>query len=200
MTITRALAEIKLIEAKLQNFKPIVDVKIGSKLSINPHLTEDELISVTKSHVQSIIDLYDRRCKIKKAIAEANTKETVTIKHKTMTLIEAIDYKSSSSLLKNQYENWKKQFNTCSNIIEKNDMKIEQEVSAKVESSYGSNQQTSKSIVSDLTEQYKQIFGSKLISSFSVKEVDKLIEDLDEIISEIDMCLSEKNASCNIEI
>lgn len=200
ISITRALAEVKLIESKLQKSINICDVEIANKLYINPHLNTDELVKSAKANIQSVKDLYDRRTQIKKSIAKANVDNTITVNGTQMSLIEAIDFKNSHKLLLSQYNNWLTQFITAQKKVDDIDDKIETEVSNKVEASYGSNQQTSKNIVNELTEQYKKLWGANIVSGINKLELESMIQQLTQTVSEIDMCLSEANASIVIDI
>lgn len=200
ISITRALAEVKLIESKLNKQQIICDVEIGSRLSINPQMSKTEVEASSKASMDHIADLFKRRSAIKKAIAKANIETDVTVKGETMSLIEAIDYKASAVILLRQYQNFLEQFNKAQTIIDNAERKIETEVSNKVDASYGSNQQTGKTLVLELTEQYKKIFGGTLISATTKQNVENLISDIQEKVAEIDMCLSEKNASTLIDV
>ncbi len=96
MSITRGLAECKILDSriikKIREFNPVA-LKKGNRLSIRD-IDENKFISEVKGDYQSINDLIERRINIKRKIIESNSKTMIIINGKSMSVAEAIDYKS----------------------------------------------------------------------------------------------------------
>ena len=95
LTIHRALAELKLIDARTQ--KAISELvpqgihqKVEGKIGV---LTQGEFKETAKAKYQSVIDLIDRKAKIKTAIVASNASTTVKVGEKMMTVADAITAK-----------------------------------------------------------------------------------------------------------
>ena len=96
MTIHRALAELKLIDSKIEKAINLVEpsgVMQAGKL-VNGLHQKEEFETDAKAKFQSVVDLIDRKHKIKSAITMANGITQVEISGKKMTIAEAINYKS----------------------------------------------------------------------------------------------------------
>src|SRR5690349_16892434 len=103
MTIHRALAELKLLDARI-NKQTTEIFPIGfhqkGKL-IDGRFEKEKFETDVTSSYQSIIDLIARKNNIKCAIVKSNANTTVIVAGKTMTVAEAINYKALVSYKKN---------------------------------------------------------------------------------------------------
>jgi len=79
MTIHRALSELKLIDSKIEKqINEIIAVGIYQKgKNINGYISPDEFKSSAKSKYDSVNDLIARKCNIKSAIVDSNSKTNV---------------------------------------------------------------------------------------------------------------------------
>ena len=97
MTIHRALAELKMIDAKIDKAIDSIDptgVMQKDKL-VNGLYIKADFEKDAKAKYQSVNDLIKRKNKIKSAIVKANGKTFVTIADKKMTIADAINLKAS---------------------------------------------------------------------------------------------------------
>lgn len=96
MTIHRALAELKLIDNKIEKaIKNIQPTGIVQKDRLVNNLYQKEVFEKeAKSKYQSVNDLITRKNKIKCAIVKKNGETKVTIADKEMTIADAINYKT----------------------------------------------------------------------------------------------------------
>ena len=96
MTIHRALVELKLIDSKIEKsinlLNPVGMYQEGKLVDGVTELAEFEKNATSK--YQSVTDMIDRKCKIKTAIVAANAVTTVTVNDKTMTIADAITFKT----------------------------------------------------------------------------------------------------------
>ena len=199
MSITRALAQVKLIESKLGRAFAGFDVEINGKLKYFPNFTTEQFEKEALVEVNSFEDLFKNRLKIKSAIARANIDTKISLLDTEYSIIELIDLKNSSQYKKNVYTNLINNYNKCKSDVVNQDVKIENEVSKQVEVANSNKTQVSKDLTTTLTETYKTLWGGKIIG-LDINKISKEKEDLDKLVAEIDMILSEINSKTEIEV
>ena len=199
ISITRALAKVKLIEAKLGKTFSGFDVEVGKKLKYSTQFTKEEFIKEVKGEKDSFDALFNNRLQIKSAIAKANISTKVELLGNTYSIIELIDLKGSANYKINLLENLIKQYNRCDSEVKSIEEKIEEEVSKQVGIAQGNKSQISKDIVSSLTSTYTELWQGSIVGLDIVK-ITKEKDELVELLSEIDMCLSEINSKTEIEV
>ena len=199
MSITRALAQVKLIESKLGRAFAGFDVEINGKLKYFPNFTTEQFEKEALVEVNSFEDLFKNRLKIKSAIARANIDTKILLLGTEYSIIELIDLKNSSQYKKNVYTNLINNYNKCKSDIINQDVKIENEVSKQVEVANSNKTQVSKDLTTTLTETYKTLWGGKIIG-LDINKISKEKEDLYKLVAEIDMVLSEINSKTEIEV
>ena len=199
MSITRALAQVKLIESKLGRAFAGFDVEVNGKLKGFPNFTTEQFEKEALVEVNSFEDLFKNRLKIKSAIARANIDTKILLFGTEYSIIELIDLKNSSQYKKNVYTNLINNYNKCKSDVVNQDVKIENEVSKQVEVANSNKTQVSKDLTTTLTETYKTLWGGKIIG-LDINKISKEKEDLDKLVAEIDMVLSEINSKTEIEV
>ena len=199
MSITRALAQVKLIESKLGRAFAGFDVEVNGKLKGFPNFTTEQFEKEALVEVNSFEDLFKNRLKIKSAIARANIDTKISLFGTEYSIIELIDLKNSSQYKKNVYTNLIHNYNKCKSEVVNQDVKIENEVSKQVEVANSNKTQVSKDLTTTLTETYKTLWGGKIIG-LDINKISKEKEDLDKLVAEIDMVLSEINSKTEIEV
>lgn len=199
MSITRALAQVKLIESKLGRAFAGFDVEINGKLKYFPNFTTEQFEKEALVEVNSFEDLFKNRLKIKSAIARANIDTKISLLDTEYSIIELIDLKNSSQYKKNVYTNLINNYNKCKSDVVNQDVKIENEVSKQVEVANSNKTQVSKDLTTTLTETYKALWGGKIVG-LDINKISKEKDDLDKLVAEIDMILSEINSRTEIEV
>lgn len=199
MSITRALAQVKLIESKLGKAFAGFDVEINGKLKYFPNFTTEQFEKEALVEVNSFEDLFKNRLKIKSAIARANIDTKISLLGTEYSIIELIDLKNSSQYKKNVYTNLINNYNKCKSDVVNQDVKIENEVSKQVEVANSNKTQVSKDLTTTLTETYKTLWGGKIVG-LDINKISKEKEELDKLVAEIDMILSEINSKTEIEV
>ena len=96
MTIHRSLAELKLIDSKIEKaISEIEPVNIYQKGKlIGGVVTEEEFTKQAQSSYDSVSDLIARKNAIKAAIVDSNSKTKVTVAGKEMSVSDAISAKA----------------------------------------------------------------------------------------------------------
>ncbi len=100
MTIHRGLAELKLIDARIEKgINEIIPNAVYQKEKpIEGHLSLDEFSKYAQSKYDSIVSLMDRKNKIKTAIVKKNAEVEITVAGSTMTIADAITKKTNIKL------------------------------------------------------------------------------------------------------
>lgn len=96
MTIHRALAELKLIDSKIEKAITLIEPTGVMQLDkpVNNFYKKEDFESDAKAKLQSVLDLINRKNKIKSAIVSANGVTKVVVAGNEMTIADAINYKA----------------------------------------------------------------------------------------------------------
>lgn len=207
-TITRALAEIKVIDSKIakidfasqsNDFAGIIQG--DNKMVKGTMLSKEDFEKNSKAKIDSLESLYERRRKIKRLIAEENVKNTVTFNGKEYTLFELIEYKKSSAILLNKYNEALSSIRKANSICERDnanlDMKIQQDISEKQKTN---SQNVAKDFEISFKNKMYEMYLSTLVCGVSQNDIQGKIDEIESLIAEADMLLSEKNAQVAIVI
>jgi len=193
MTITRGLANLKLLDKKIK--KAIgngnyITFKIGQKASmdIDP-----------KASLQKVSDLISRRNTIKTAIMMSNAQTYVTVAGEKMTVVEAIDRKTSIELDKLLLLKLRHDREANADHIEDVNADMQRRLDRLLESSMGSDtdDKENKAIVESFEKRNK----AEAVDALGIdKVIDEMETMIDEFDSEVDLCLSESNSLTSIEV
>ena len=128
MTIHRALAELKLIDSRIEKgIKTIIPTGTMQKGKLVSGLyTKEDFEENAKSKYQSVIDLIERKGKIKSAIVKANSTTTVNIGGVEMTIADTINFKMSIGLKKQLILDLVSKHNKAKENVEKNNAIVEE--------------------------------------------------------------------------
>lgn len=206
MTITRGLAELKLLDKRIMrkifdsNFL-IANKKSNKKL--NGNMTKEEFVQNSKSSYESISDLIERRKKIKSAIVDSNAKTKVTIAGKEMTVAEAIERKDSIQYEKELLDRMEYQYkNTLAEVNRQNE-KVQQNLDNLLNTSFGKEgkQKATENEIEIIAKPYLQQNEYEVIDPLNIyNKIEELKEDIEQFELEVDFTLSESNTITKIEI
>jgi len=103
MTIHRALAELKLIDSRIEKAISVIEPTgvMQTNKQVNGFFKKEDFEAEAKAKLQSVVDLIDRKNKIKSAIVTANGVTQVEISGAKMTIADAINFKSVIVFKKN---------------------------------------------------------------------------------------------------
>lgn len=202
MTIHRALATLKLLDAKINKKTSgmFCNVKKASHNKIGGVRVED-LENDIKSNFDSVVELISRRAKIKSAIIYSNANTKVEIGGEIKTVAEWIDLKSSIAYELNLLTNMNSQYTrSVSNISSANE-KVDTQAENYVNGLYEDKNSVDPNKIKDLKKDYIDQNKFELVDPIGIKtEIDKLEERIKEFEMNIDFSLSESNAITVIEI
>ena len=159
----------------------------------------DELTKRAQADYQSIMDLLERRKKIKSSIVMCNAVTKVTICGKEMTVAEAIETKSSIKHLENLLNRLKSQSAMANKTVENLNEKVRRDLESKTKMT-GEKDEGKIDLV-EFSNTYMEMHGVKLYDPIKIASK---IEDLETYItgfkSEVDFVLTEKNSTTFIEV
>jgi len=208
MTIHRALAELKLIDAriekKIQDLEPTGIMQKDKKVN-NLH-DKKQFEEEVKGKMKSIEDLIVRRQKIKSGIVRANSVTMVDIGVKSMTIADAISFKTVIAIKKNLASSLKTHHRKAVGLFNTENEKMRGigEENARIWlGQLGAMQsgEAAKKNVTDFLEPWIERNEYHLVDPI---EVEKAVEEIETEIgtfeSEVDATLSEINAITKITI
>lgn len=204
MTIHRALSELKLIDAKIEKqTNEIIPTGVYQKGKlINNYVPEGDFRASAESKYQSVIDLIDRKNKIKSAIVLANGSTSVQVAGTTMTIADAINFKAVIKFKKLLIDRLKKLHAGAVGQLNKNNELVEVNVQALLKAALGKDAvETNAAEVEAIRKPYMEANEFKLFDPLEVeKKVEALEKEVSEFEMEVDAALSEINAVTLIEI
>lgn len=204
MTLARALAEIKLLNSKIEKNigrLQLVATKTGKKDIVNG--SNEKVVDFNenaKSNYQSTLDLIKRRNFIKSKLTQANAITTISIGQDYYTIAEAIDRKNSIQIEKTLLDKMKSNLNLqIKNMNTAND-KMEADINRMVETKMGADKSKAED-VADLKRIFRESDTTTLVDPLDLKvKIEDLEKSIENFELNIDFTLSEANAINYIEI
>lgn len=206
-TITRALAELKLLKSKyskeLRSLQ-LVAVKHGSKLrSPYSQYKEEDFRDQAKESYQRINDILKRISEIKNKIDISNFTTKVKVGDKEMTIQEVLNYKNTVLSLKESQLSILKDQKDCLTIeyddaLNENTAKINRMTSDKTAA--GSSK-SSGDIETDALNFVNKAYAVSIIDPIDIdNEIKMLDNEISDFKNNIDFALSESNSITYIEV
>jgi hypothetical protein len=210
MTIHKALAELKIIDARINNA-----IAEGSYVVANKHSNEKiggKTINEYKEHMkashQKVCDLIARRNAIKRAVVLSNANTKVKVGNEEFTVAEAIEMKNHGMEFKSNflrsiaYQNQVAQNELNRNSGEAIEKRAEQYVLSVIQAQpKDAKMSVDSEAMKALRKDYINNNTYDLIDPLNVnKLVEELTNEINEFNTEVDAALSVSNALTVIEI
>lgn len=204
MTIHRALAELKLIDARIEKAIEAMEPTglTQSGRLVNQVYKREEFEESARAKFQSVNDLIERKTKIKSAIVRANGVTLVTINEKNMTIADAINFKYVVEYKKKLINTLEKRHRSMVAKMEMTNKQVEDNALKLAEAALQKdNVKISDGDAVAITGPYIEKNQFHLIDPLKVEElVGKLRNEVNAFESEVDAVLSEINAVTIIEV
>lgn len=202
LTLTRALAELKLLDSKIS--KAIQELKSVS-YSVNGivpdfRVTSDEFKANYNSQMQSIQDLRNNKVILKNALMKANAETKVTIGGKEYTILEALNRKTDISTESLLVQTMKKQLSASIANVNSINNSIESNIENTIRSKSASSGNQSKDYIQTVRDSYKPQMPELVNADVVEKLIKDKEEEISEFIAEVDYALSEVNAITKIKV
>lgn len=210
MTVHKALAELKIIDDRINNA-----IASGTYVIANKHsntkihgMTIDDFKTSMKADFQKVSDLIARRNAIKRAVVASNAVTKVKVGDNEYTVAEAIEMKNHGMEFKNTFKNYiARQYANAKNEFDKNSGEpLERRAENYVLSVIQAQPKDSKMAVDsdamkNLRAQYIKDNTYDIIDPIGVKDViEKLDNEISSFITEVDAALSVSNALTVLDI
>lgn len=210
MTVHKALAELKIIDNRINNA-----IVSGTYVIANKHsntkihgMTIDDFKTSMKSDFQKVSDLIARRNAIKRAVVASNAVTKVKVGDVEYTVAEAIEMKNHGMEFKNTFKMYiERQYTNAKNEFDKNSGEpLERRAENYVLSVIQAQPKDSKMAVDsdamkNLRAQYIKDNTYDIIDPIVVKDViEKLDNEISGFITEVDAALSVSNALTVLDI
>lgn len=207
MSITRALNEVKLLDAKIQkkiNGTQFIDSKMAKAKNVNSsQMDADDFINEVKSSMQSINDLIKRRKEIKSKIVESNASTVIEVAGKKMTVADAIERKTSVGIERCLLSKMERDLRETNSFVSTKNEQLEDKIERFVSSLVGSDKKDVSLVktANELAENTRKNEEFKFIDPLNLKNVvEELSNEILEFESNVDFVLSESNSITTIEI
>lgn len=206
MTIHRSLAELKLIDSKIEKAISIIEptgvMQIGKP--VNNFYKKEDFEADVKSKFQSVQDLIDRKHKIKSAIVKANSVTNVEISGVQMTIADAINFRTVINFKKNLIATLIKKHNAVKSkaIVENEKINTISLENAKIMiGKQGDDKvKATDADVRAIIEPFIKRNEYLLVDPLNVEDlIEKLQKEVDGFELEVDAVLSEINAITILE-
>ena len=210
MTVHKALAELKIIDSRIENA-----ISGGTYVIANKHsntkihgVTIDEFKTQMKSDFQKVTDLIARRNAIKRAVVASNATTKVKVGNVEYTVAEAIEMKNHGMEFKDMFKRYiERQYATAKNELDKNsgdplEKRAEQYVLSVIQAEpKDSKMAVDSDAMKNLRAQYIKDNAYDLIDPLNVKSIiDGLDAEVSEFLTEVDAALSVSNAITVLDI
>lgn len=195
MTVSEGLAKLKLLDKRINKetaASVFVGYKVGSEIQGN---FDGEK---AKSSLQSIQDLIEYRTKLKMAINKSNLKTKVKIAGKEMTVLEAIENKSTIDYKKNLMRAIYSNLTKVKNEVDYGNANTQERLDSQVQAAF---EKANKKEIESFSETFLKNNGYSLEDPIKAEKViERFDKEIDEFESEVDFVLSTSNATTTIEV
>ena len=193
ISITRALAEIKTLDARIVKAtnERYVEMSVGGSV-VGSNRSEDETKEAIKQKFQSFTDLVKRRNALKCAIVSSNANTKVKIGDKEMLVAEAIERKNSIAFEEQMINNLRSQYRTAISKVESTNIQANQRLDQMIEVNLGKDRKASEDDYDVIAKPFMAKNEAKLIDPLDLEAlVQQLQNDVDEFKLNVDFALSE---------
>ena len=204
MSITRALNELSLLDSRISRAiseAQFSTYKKGSaKNVLNGRKTVEEFAKETKAKHQSIVDLIERRKKIKELIVMSNAVTKVTVGDVEYTVASAIERKYSIQHDKMLLNKLISSFASSSTKVEQENQRVENEINS-MNLTYMSKENAVSDAMLKMNQEYREQNQSQIVDPLNLQAlIDKLRTEIEDFENNVDFALSESNAVTKIEV
>jgi len=203
ISVTRGLAELKLLDSRINStiHSGKFAVMTTGKKVVTGYTSNDEFVKKQESHLQSILDLMERRKAIKSAIVASNAVTMVTIGGKEMSVAEAIERKSSIVYEQTLLSKLRTEYNQAVARVERENEQVQIRLDELIKSTFGKDTKVSTEQYESTSKPFLEQNQAKLVSVNNLREkIEKMEKEIAEFLNEVDFTLSESNTITKIVI
>ena len=194
ISLTRVLAEIKSIEEKALEVKPMVATSNPSGV-VDSMTTKEQFAKASQAAYDKFVASMERLVKLKAARNKANATVTLIVDGKEVTIDTAVALKSQIATKRAFINAVRQQIGQAERAVQK----AEDLIGSKLEKHNSSNPTAEQ--LEALREMYKKTDGRTIVIGSNIQSgIDSMEKELDAFELEIDFALSEVNAKTEVEV
>lgn len=198
MSVTQALAELKLLRKRLDKQRDATFVTVKTKTR---DVDVEEFSRHARSAYQSFQDLLLRYNKVKSAIVVSNATASVNVAGKDYSIAEAVERKRSIDLEKALLKQMQTQWKEVTNEIMVHQRVQQERLDKMILQEVGKDSKTSVEVINALTDMFLRNNKAELIDPLGLeKRITEFSKDIEEFETNIDWVLSESNGRITITI
>ncbi len=196
ISITRALNSLKLLDKRIQKkiqTSEVITMIIGQE---NQRPETD-----SKAEFQSVLDLIEYRNRLKSALMISNANTTVRIGKEEMTVIEAIEKKTSIEYQKSLLSNLVGKFQKMQGNIDYHNAEQENRLDKLLEANFSKDLKVRGDDFIKITESFWKANKASACDPLKLEDIIyNMSEEIDTFENEVDLVLSESNAVTKISV
>ena len=200
ISITKALAEIKLTEKKLGDALSEMHFGFIAEGMKHVDIKESDIKKKDNAAVQRYNDLSAKLSALKTAVAKVNTEVLVKKGKASVTIYSQIEEKARLKRTINLLKVIRQDLKQKIDYVDKYNLKVESAAADLAGKIYGTNKKAADGETSELMGEYFKANQAKIYSAHSLEEIDTLINKCEEDLNNIDIFLSEANAKTTITV
>lgn len=201
ISVTRALAQIKSIEGRLNDVvqRPFISVTVGGKPINGTPVAEAEVDM--RANLQSAKALIAQRNTLKAAVVASNSTTKVTIAGKQMSVAEAIERKSGIRFEQALLENLRKQHGLAAAHVDRSNKEVMTRLDALITQAVGKDRKVDEAEIEAIAGPFLKQNESSLVNPNGLEsQIKGLQSEIDAFLLEVDYALSEVNAVTQITV
>lgn len=199
MSITQALAELKLLDKRINK---ALDHVTWADVKTKSHPVDTEAFAKTvRAEYQSFMDLVKRRDGIKRAVVLSNATSRVKIGAWEGTVAEAIEYKTSIGYKKRLLEEMQSQLYHANAKFQEQQEAVDARLEKLLHSELGKDVKTSPETITALTNSFRENNKVELVNPLDLTaRVRELEDEIESFETNVDWVLSETNGKTLIAV
>jgi hypothetical protein len=199
ISITQALAELKLLDKRIQK---VVDDVTWADVKTKSHPVDVEKFSRTaNAEYDSFLALVKRRDTMKRAVVSSNAATRVKVGTWEGTVAEAIEYKTSIFYKKRLLDIMKAQLLTAKAQFKEQQESVDARLEKLLHSELGKDVKTSPETITALTNSFRENNKVELVDPLDLSQKSKeLEEEIETFETNVDWVLSEVNGKTLIQV
>ena len=199
MSITQALAELKLLDKRIQKS---LDHVTWAQVKTKSHPVDTEKFSKSvQAEYQSFIDLVKRRDAIKRAVVTSNATTRVKVADWEGTVAEAIEYKTSILYKRRLLDILRMQLLTAKDQFQEQQEAVDARLEKLLHSELGKDVKTSPETITALTNTFRENNKVELVDPLDLAVRTQALEDeIESFETNVDWVLSETNGKTLITV
>lgn len=208
MSVTRALAELKRIDERVQRMigESVFVSAVAGKADKAKLLMGNDTVENAKAKIQSAYDKIQseitKRALIKSKIVASNASTKITLGGVEMTVAEAIEMKKSIEMKAQLKISMQRQLSQANSVVTQQNQKLEQQIEQNLATIYGSDKSKYDATTFEtVAKPQRDAKEASLLDPLDLaSKIEALTEEISLVETELDFLLSESNARTEIEV